>query len=121
MEVADQIAVMNKGRIEQVGGPRDLYELPETEFVMSFIGPVNRVDGTWVRPHDLQLQLDPIDGSVEAMVDRVVHLGFEVRVELTRFDGEPLRAQVTRDEIEELELEAGQIVYVRSSRERAFA
>jgi sulfate/thiosulfate transport system ATP-binding protein len=121
MEVADQIAVMNKGRIEQVGDPRDLYELPETEFVMSFVGPVNRVDGSWVRPHDLELQLDPNDGAVEAMVDRVVHLGFEVRVDLTRFDGEPLRAQVTRDQCEELELEAGQIVYVRSSRGREFA
>ena len=55
MEVADRIAVMNKGRIEQVGGPRDLYEHPETEFVMSFVGPVNQVGDTWVRPHDLEL------------------------------------------------------------------
>ena len=46
MQVADRIAVMNKGVIEQVGGPRDLYENPESEFVMSFIGPVNRVGDT---------------------------------------------------------------------------
>ncbi len=46
MEVADQVAVMNRGRIEQVGGPRDLYEHPETEFVMSFVGPVNQVGET---------------------------------------------------------------------------
>ena len=121
MEVADQIAVMNKGRIEQVGGPRDLYELPETEFVMSFIGPVNRVGDTWVRPHDLDLRSEPSDGAEEAMIDRIVHLGFEVRVELTRDDGEKLWAQVTRERCEELELEEGQIVYLRSRHERVFS
>ena len=57
MEVADQIAVMNHGVIEQVGGPRDLYEQPENEFVMSFIGPTTRVGETWVRPHDLEILL----------------------------------------------------------------
>ena len=60
MQVADRIAVMNKGVIEQVGGPRDLYENPESEFVMSFIGPVNRVGDTWVRPHDLELLSVPL-------------------------------------------------------------
>src|SRR5215210_5304763 len=54
MEVADQIAVMNDGVIEQVGGPRDLYEDPASEFVMSFVGPTTRVGETWVRPHDLE-------------------------------------------------------------------
>ena len=121
MEVADQIAVLNKGRIEQVGGPRELYEQPATEFVMSFIGPVNRVDERWVRPHDLDLLLEPADGAAEAMVQRVVHLGFEVRVELLRADGEQLWAQITRDRCEELELVDAQIVYVRPIRERVFA
>ena len=50
MEVADRIAVMNHGRIEQVGGPRELYEQPATEFVMSFVGPVNRVGETLGAP-----------------------------------------------------------------------
>jgi sulfate transport system ATP-binding protein len=121
MEVADQIAVLNKGRIEQVGNPRELYEQPATEFVMSFIGPVNRLDERWVRPHDLDLLLEPADGAAEAMIERIVHLGFEVRVELVRADGEQLWAQITRDRCEELELEQGQIVYVRSARERVFA
>ncbi len=121
MEVADQVAVMNHGRIEQVGRPRELYEHPSSEFVMSFVGPVNRVDETWVRPHDLELLRDPVDGADEAWVERIVHLGFEVRVELVRHDGEELWAQVTRDRCEELELQAGQIVYVRTSRERVFA
>ena len=118
MEVADQIAVMNKGRIEQVGGPRDLYDRPETEFVMSFVGPVNRMGERWVRPHDLDLLLDPV--GEEAMIERIVHLGFEVRVELAAADGTKSWAQVTRDRCEELELEERQIVYVRPSRERVF-
>jgi sulfate/thiosulfate transport system ATP-binding protein len=121
MEVADQVAVMNRGRIEQVGGPRDLYEDPATEFVMSFVGPVNRVGERWVRPHDLDLLLEPADGAEEAMIERVVHLGFEVRVELVRGDGEQLWAQITRDECEQLELEQGQIVWVRPERARVFA
>jgi sulfate/thiosulfate transport system ATP-binding protein len=121
MDVADQIAVMNRGVVEQVGGPRDLYEEPESEFVMSFIGPVNQVGQSWVRPHDLDLQLEPGDGADEAMVERIVHLGFEVRAELVRGDGERLRAQLTRDRCEELELAAGQIVYVRAETEKVFA
>jgi sulfate/thiosulfate transport system ATP-binding protein len=120
MEVADRIAVMNKGRIEQVGGPRDLYEHPETEFVMSFVGPVNQVGDTWVRPHDLELLAEPSESADEGMIERIVHLGFEVRVELTRADGERLWAQVTRDRCEELELAEGQIVYLRPQRERVF-
>ena len=121
MEVADQVAVMNRGRIEQVGGPRDLYEQPATEFVMSFVGPVNRIGDAWVRPHDLELLLDPADGAHEATIDRVVHLGFEVRVELLRGDGEKLWSQTTRDVCEQLDLEDGQTVWVRAARERIFA
>jgi sulfate transport system ATP-binding protein len=121
MEVADQVAVMNRGRIEQVGGPRELYEHPATEFVMSFVGPVNRVGDRWVRPHDLDLLLEPTGGADEAMIERIVHLGFEVRVELVRADGEKLWAQTTRDACEQLELERGQIVWVRLERARAFA
>ena len=120
MEVADRIALMNAGRIEQVGGPRELYEQPANEFVMSFVGPVNRVGGAYVRPHDLELTLSPNGSTREAMVERLVHLGFEVRVELVRDDGEALSAQLTREEAEALELEQGQIVYIRPIRETVF-
>ncbi len=120
MEVAEQIAVMNEGRIEQVGSPRELYDHPANEFVMSFVGPVNRVGAAFVRPRDLELALDSDDGAQEAMVERLIHLGFEVRAELVRGDGTHLVAQLTAEEAEELELEAGQIVYVRTSRERIF-
>ena len=121
MEVAAQIVVLNEGRVEQVGSPRELYEQPANEFVMSFVGPVNRLGDTFVRPHDVELLHEPHGGSSEAMVERVVHLGFEVRVELVREDGQHLTAQLTQEQAELLELERGQIVYVRPSRETTFS
>jgi sulfate transport system ATP-binding protein len=121
MEVAGQIAVLNEGRIEQVGSPRDLYDRPANEFVMGFVGPVNRLGEAYVRPHDVELGLEPDAETQEAMVERVVHLGFEARVELVREDGQHLLAQLTQDEAEQLELERGQIVYVRPSRETVFS
>jgi len=113
MEVADRIVVLNHGRIEQDGPPRDLYERPANAFVMGFLGPVARLGDTLVRPHDLRILGEPRDGALEAQVARVVHLGFEVRVELELDGGEPLTAQLTRDEAAELELHGGDIVWVR--------
>src|SRR5436309_9305907 len=120
MEVADSVVVMNRGRIEQVAGPRELYDAPANEFVMSFVGQANQLGNAWVRPHDLELVLEPNGTTREAQVERVVHLGFEVRVELQRDDGEPLAVQLTRDQAETLELEKGQIVFVRPTRETIF-
>jgi sulfate/thiosulfate transport system ATP-binding protein len=116
MEVAEQIVVLNEGRIEQVGTPRELYEQPANEFVMGFVGPVSRLGEGWVRPHDLDILLEPAEGASEAMIDRVIHLGFEVRVELTLHDGRHLWVQTTRAEADELELGEGQIVWVRPGR-----
>ena len=113
MEVADTIAVMNEGRIEQVGSPREVYDKPATDFVMRFLGPVSELGGMLVRPHDVTVSLIQDSDSIEAMVSRVVHLGFEVRIELELPDGSHARAQLTRGQTEELELARGDIVYVR--------
>jgi sulfate/thiosulfate transport system ATP-binding protein len=121
MEVADRVVVMNHGRVEQVAGPRELYDAPANEFVMSFVGQANRFGDSWVRPHDLQVVVEPNGSTREAMVERIVHLGFEVRAELVRDDGQVLSVQLTRDQAETLELEPGQIVYVRPTRETTFA
>src|SRR6476659_6220262 len=121
MEVADCVVVMNAGRIEQTAPPRELYDNPANEFVMSFVGPVNRLGDTFIRPHDVELLLEPNGSTQEAMVQRLVHLGFEVRVELVRDDGETLSAQLTREQVEGLELQHGQIVYVRPTRQTVFA
>jgi len=119
MEVAEQIVVMNDGRIEQVGSPREIYESPASDFVMGFVGPVTQLHDSVLRPHDLEVTVDPVPGSIQAMVERVIHLGFEVRVELTSGDGADLWAQLTRTEAEQLELVEGQILHVRPMRELA--
>jgi sulfate transport system ATP-binding protein len=118
LDVADTIAVMDAGQIAQTGSPRELYDAPASEFVMSFLGPVARLGDGLVRPHDLDLSLEARDGAREAQVVRVVHLGFEVRVELNLADAPSdsgtVSAQITRAEAQALELNAGDIVWVRA-------
>jgi sulfate/thiosulfate transport system ATP-binding protein len=121
MDVAKQIVVMNAGRIEQAGAPSDLYERPANEFVMSFIGPVNRLGDAFLRPHDIQILPEDEASGEEALVERVVHLGFEVRVELKLHDGREIWAQVTREHAQQLELREGQILSVRVPAPRVFA
>jgi sulfate transport system ATP-binding protein len=120
MEVADEVAVLNDGRIEQIGSPREVYEQPANEFVMTFVGQAHRLGDAFVRPHDLEVAVEPNGSTREALVDRVVHFGFEVRLDLVRDDGERLSVQITRDQAELLELAAGQIVYVRPTRHTTF-
>jgi sulfate/thiosulfate transport system ATP-binding protein len=120
LELADSIVVMNQGRVEQIAPPRELYDRPANEFVMSFVGPVNKLGDSWVRPHDIELRHEPNGSTREAQIERVVRLGFETRVDLVRDDGERLHVQLTRDEADELELDTGDIVYVRTLRERVF-
>jgi sulfate/thiosulfate transport system ATP-binding protein len=120
MDVAEQIVVMNEGRVEQAGPPVDLYEQPGSEFVMSFVGPVNKLGDKFIRPHDLDILHVPDPGSQEAQIERIVHLGFEIRIELALADGKHVWAQLTKPQVEELELTETQIVYVRPRRERVF-
>ena len=87
---------------------------------MSFVGPVNKLGDAWVRPHDIELGHEPNGSTREAQIERVVRLGFETRVDLVRDDGERLHVQLTRDEADELEIGTGDIVYVRTRRERVF-
>ena len=129
LDVADRIAVLNKGRIEQVGAPTQVYDSPANPFVMSFLGTVSSLNGILVRPHDIRVGRTPEmaiaagDGTAEsigvtrATIDRVVHLGFEVRVELTSATtGDPFIAQITRGDAEALGLKDGDTVYVRATR-----
>jgi sulfate transport system ATP-binding protein len=127
LDVADRIAVLNRGRIEQVGDPVSLYDRPANDFVMSFLGSVARLGGRLVRPHDIALDrsreratnLDATvpgsPGVITATVDRVVRLGFEVRVELTADTGERFAAQVTRGEADRLDLQPGEQVFARAT------
>jgi sulfate transport system ATP-binding protein len=124
MEVADRVVVMDHGRVQQAGSPRELYEQPANAFVMSFVGPVNHVDGTFVRPHDVVIH--PVSAARapagrEAVVERLTHLGFEVRVDLALTEsGTRLWSQITRADVERLGLARHQRVYVESLRARTF-
>jgi sulfate transport system ATP-binding protein len=120
MEVADEIVIMSGGRIEQVGTPDELYEHPANDFVMSFLGPVTKLNGTLVRPHDLELLDEPTRTSAPATVQRVVRLGFEVRVDIT-VDGSEAWVQVTRDTADRLRLEPGAVVHVQAAVRTAVA
>jgi sulfate transport system ATP-binding protein len=119
--VAQQVAVINAGRIEQTGTPDDLYEKPANPFVMGFVGPVSRLGPAWVRPHDIEILEDEEDGAVQALIERVARVGFEVRVEAALGDGTPVPILATRQQADELELRAGQIVWLRVHRTREFA
>jgi sulfate transport system ATP-binding protein len=121
MDIAKQLVVMNQGRIEQTGTANELYEKPANEFVMSFVGEVNRLGDHLVRPHDIEVLVSPNGQTEEAMVERIVGLGFEVRVELALADGGEIWAQLTREQAEQLELHENQIVYVRPERTKTFS
>jgi sulfate/thiosulfate transport system ATP-binding protein len=121
MDVAEQLVVMNEGRVEQSGSADDLYDHPANEFVMSFVGEVNQLGGGFVRPHDILVALDPDGRAEEAMVQRIVALGFEIRVELVLGDGAEVWAQLTRAELQKLELREGQIVYLRPGKTKSFS
>jgi sulfate/thiosulfate transport system ATP-binding protein len=120
MDVASRIVVMNNARIEQVGSPEDLYDHPSSEFVMSFIGQVNRIGDTFIRPHDVEIRREASAVTEPATIERLVHLGFEVRVELLRADGHSLHAQITREEARRMELQTGETVYLALGRAKVF-
>jgi len=82
MEVADRLAVIDHGRLQQVGTPQQLYDEPVNDFVLTFVGPATSIRGKYVRPHDLSVSRQPVPGSHQATVLRVAHLGFEVRIEV---------------------------------------
>ncbi|MDQ3696341.1 MAG: TOBE-like domain-containing protein [Chloroflexota bacterium] len=118
MEVASNIVVMNHGRIEQIGTPAELYSVPATEFVMGFVGKVNRLGDAYIRPHEVVICAAGTPDCEPATVTRVLSLGFETRVELTVPDGRRMWAQLTTPEAERLGLTAGQPVGVDLSRGR---
>jgi sulfate transport system ATP-binding protein len=117
MEVAEQIVVINQGRIEQSGSPRDVYDAPANDFVMTFVGPVSQLGQELLRPHDIDVLLHPVDSATAGTIRRILHLGFEVRVEVELDDGRLLSVQQARAQAEELQLEAGQRVFLRARRE----
>ena len=112
LEVADEIVVINEGRIEQIGSPDQLYDLPANDFVMSFLGPVTRLGGQLVRPHDLELHASDPGRSRLGRITRVSRVGFEVRVDVAVGD-ESVLVTLTRTHYQALGLDNGDTVWVR--------
>ena len=137
MELADRIVVINEGKVEQVGTPAEIYDNPATAFVMSFVGPVNVFPSTsnvfqsqsftspnsqvFLRPHDVLIQTEPEESSTLARINRIIHLGWEVEVELSLKDGQAVTAYVTREDLERLQLTSAQKVYIKPRKAKAFA
>ncbi|MCE2719514.1 MAG: sulfate/molybdate ABC transporter ATP-binding protein [Dolichospermum sp.] len=136
MEVADEIVVMNKGQVEQVGTPAEIYDHPASAFVMSFIGPVNVLPSsakifqssgfesthpeTFLRPQDIIIETVANGTTVPATVSRIIHLGWEIQVELTLDDGQMMTAHLTRERFDELKLEPQEKVYVKPKDAKSF-
>jgi sulfate/thiosulfate transport system ATP-binding protein len=136
MEVSDEIVVMNKGCVEQVGTPAEIYDHPASAFVMSFIGPVNVLPSSshifqrsgfdsanpemFLRPQDIIVDISPNGTTVPARVSRLIHLGWEVQAELTLEDGQVMTAHLSRDRFDELNLEPQQKVYVKPKDAKSF-
>jgi sulfate transport system ATP-binding protein len=108
MEIADQIIVINAGKVEQAGSPDELYDRPANDFVMGFLGPVTQLGDTLVRPHDIDVLLEARPGSHPVTVDRLTSLGFETRL-IARpvAGGEPVTVQLTRKQVHDLDLKVG--------------
>ena len=136
MEVADELVVMNKGKVEQVGTPAQIYDHPASAFVMSFIGPVNILPSsakifqssgfesthpeTFLRPQDIIIETVANGTTVPATVSRIIHLGWEIQVELTLDDGQMMTAHLTRERFDELQLEPQEKIYVKPKDAKSF-
>ncbi|MEV7808854.1 TOBE-like domain-containing protein [Microbispora sp. NPDC088329] len=112
IEVADTIVVLAGGEVVQAGSPGEVYDNPANPFVMRFLGPVTEIGGSLVRPHDIEISQDPVEGGSPAVVSRVVRLGFEVRVEV-EIGGHEAWVQVTREQADRLGLGPGDTVHLR--------
>lgn len=111
MEVADRVAVLDHGHLEQVGAPAELYDSPASEFVLRFVGDAVRLGDRLVRPHEVALKRWPSDGAVEVEIERIAVLGADARVDLVDGNGKRISARLRRDELEDLDLVRGEIVW----------
>ncbi|RUT00188.1 sulfate/thiosulfate import ATP-binding protein CysA [Dulcicalothrix desertica PCC 7102] len=136
MEVSDEVVVMNKGAVEQIGTPAEIYDHPASAFVMSFIGPVNVLPSTsglfqsngfdsahpkmFLRPQDIIIETNPNGTTVPARISRLINLGWEIQAELTLEDGQVMTAHLSRERFDELNLEPQQKVYVKPKDAKSF-
>ncbi|HEX2099021.1 MAG TPA: TOBE-like domain-containing protein, partial [Candidatus Synoicihabitans sp.] len=134
LELADEVVVMNQARIEQVGDPQTVYDVPASPFVIEFLGNVNRLasglnklrvaerDVLYVRPHDVDIQRDYAgEHALNARVLHVFSAGNYGRVTLLREDtGETFEAEISRERLRQLQLHDGERVAVVFNHVRLF-
>jgi sulfate transport system ATP-binding protein len=133
LEVADRVAIMDHGKIVQMGTPAEVYDNPASAFVYQFLGDVNLFHGraesaessvSYVRPYELEItpQSETAHGAVLAKVRHIAAAGPAVRLELLREDtGHALEAEITRDRYRQLRLSIGDTVGVTPRNIRVFA
>ena len=140
LELADRVAVINAGRLEQVGSPAEVFSDPASEFVMNFVGKVNLFQGRLVRgrpmfdrrpdapllrfcarAHELEIETHHNGGStLPARIARVFDTGAQVKMELRGRAGEAWHAELSHDRYRELGLRYGQEIWVRPRQFRIF-
>ena len=150
MEVADRVVIMNRGQIEQVGAPDQIYDHPASRFVYGFLGSVNLFHGrmvetrlqaggksfeyreptpvqeadavAYVRPHELEVSpLQSDSVGLPARIERIVPMGAFVRLELYREDSDDLiEAEILRERLQQLGLNEGDRVSLEPRQMRVF-
>jgi sulfate transport system ATP-binding protein len=148
LELADRVAVMNHGAIEQEGTPEDVVERPATPFVISFLGTVNifhgrvedgrgifgplaveypvhadaapRVAAAYTRPHEFEVSRTETGSGLWAVLEQVASVGGMVRLELAGAHGGPIHAELGRDQFESLAVQPGDRLYVTPRKVRVF-
>jgi sulfate/thiosulfate transport system ATP-binding protein len=117
LEVADEIVVINEGRVEQIGSPDTLYDKPANDFVMRFLGETTDLAGRTVRPHDIDVTMQPGElGATQGTVTRILRVGFEVRVTVTTEDGSDVLVSMTRTLARNTGVEEGAKVWLTAAK-----
>jgi sulfate transport system ATP-binding protein len=135
MAVADKIVIMNHGKIEQIGTPAEVYDRPVNPFVMSFVGKVNIFPHTsfsetkhhadvatqaFIRPHGIKINKTPETNNIPAVIQRIVHLGWEIQLELVLRDRSIIIAHLNQEEFKQLDLATGEKVYLQPRKIKHF-
>ncbi|MDO8804567.1 MAG: sulfate/molybdate ABC transporter ATP-binding protein [Elusimicrobiota bacterium] len=140
LELADRVAVLNAGNLEQVGTPAEVFNSPASEFVMNFVGKVNLFQGRienghpmfdckpeaavmrfCARPHELEIETRHNGGStLPALIARIFDTGAQVKMELRGRQGQAWHAELSREKWRELGLRYGQEIWVRPAQYRVF-
>jgi ABC-type Fe3+/spermidine/putrescine transport system ATPase subunit len=118
LTLADRVAVMNLGKVEQVGTTEEIFERPKTRFVADFMGAMNFFDGFVVRPEKMRLRVTAAEGAVEGEVESKVYQGETTRWLVRTADGKLLTVVEQNDGVPDAvsRLKAGDAVWVKWER-----